>query len=131
MLQSGSLGVRLLLAGVVTLCGMVSTGWARDAASDNSATVTLAQLPAEGQSVWRRIHVGGPFEYDKDGTVFGNRERLLPRNARGYYLEYTVKTPGIKHRGTRRIVCGGKQPSKPEACYYTPDHYASFKRIVE
>jgi ribonuclease T1 len=131
MLQSGSSGVRLLLAGLVALCGTISTGWARDTASDNSAVINIAQLPAEGRLVWTRIHTGGPFDYDKDGTVFGNRERQLPRNVRGYYLEYTVKTPGIKHRGTRRIVCGGQQPSKPEACYYTPDHYASFKRIVE
>jgi ribonuclease T1 len=131
MLQSGSSGVRLWLAGLVVLCGMVSTGWARDTAGDSSNIVSIAQLPPEGQSVWARIHAGGPFEYDKDGTVFGNRERQLPRNVRGFYLEYTVKTPGIKHRGTRRIVCGGKQPSKPEACYYTSDHYASFKRIVE
>jgi ribonuclease T1 len=131
MLQSGSSGVRLLLAGLVALCGTISTSWARDTASDHSAIINIAQLPAEGRLVWNRIHAGGPFDYDKDGTVFGNRERQLPRNVRGYYLEYTVKTPGINHRGTRRIVCGGQQPSKPEACYYTPDHYASFKRIVE
>jgi ribonuclease T1 len=63
--------------------------------------------------------------------VFGNRERLLPRERRGYYREYTVKTPGARDRGARRIVCGGAQPAAPQACYYTADHYTSFKRIVQ
>ena len=63
--------------------------------------------------------------------MFGNRERLLPAEARGFYREYTVKTPGLKHRGARRIVCGGREPPRPVNCYYTADHYASFKRIAE
>ena len=75
------------------------------------------------------IFQGGPFAYEKDGTVFGNRERLLPGHARGFYREYTVATPGARNRGARRIVCGGK-PKLPEACYYTDDHYASFRKIV-
>ena len=62
--------------------------------------------------------------------VFGNRERILPAKARGHYREYTVRTPGTKSRGARRIVCGGA-PATPEACYYTDDHYRSFKRIRE
>jgi ribonuclease T1 len=62
--------------------------------------------------------------------VFGNRERLLPLQARGYYREYTVRTPGSRDRGARRIVCGGRQPREPDACFYTEDHYASFKRIT-
>ena len=74
---------------------------------------------------------GGPFPYEKDGTVFGNRERLLPANPRGYYREYTVAAPGARNRGARRIVCGGRQPTQPDACYYTADHYASFSRIVQ
>ena len=61
--------------------------------------------------------------------VFGNRERLLPLQKRGYYREYTVATPGSRDRGARRIVCGGAA-SRPENCYYTDDHYASFRRIV-
>jgi ribonuclease T1 len=93
--------------------------------------IAVAMLPAQGQEVWSRIHQGGPFRYEKDGTVFGNRERLLPSQARGYYREYTVPTPGLNHRGARRIVCGGAQPRAPRACYYTADHYASFKRIVQ
>ena len=90
----------------------------------------LAQLPAEARKTDALIRSGGPFPYRKDGTVFGNRERLLPARQRGYYLEYTVKTPGSRDRGARRIVCGG-QPRTPDACYYTGDHYASFKRIVQ
>ena len=39
--------------------------------------------------------------------MFGNRERLLPTEKRGYYREYTVTTPGSRDRGARRIVCGG------------------------
>ncbi len=79
----------------------------------------------------RLIYQGGPFRYDKDGTVFFNRERLLPAHPRGYYREYTVDTPGLSHRGARRIVCGGPEPKLPEACYYTADHYASFRRILQ
>ena len=94
------------------------------------ATVSLASLPAEAQQTDAHIRSSGPFAYSMDGSVFGNRERLLPANARGYYREYTVTTPGARDRGARRIVCGGSQPAKPDACYYTGDHYASFARIV-
>jgi ribonuclease T1 len=93
------------------------------------ATLPVANLPPEGSKVYALIHQGGPFQHEKDGVVFGNRERLLPTEIRGYYREYTVMTPGVRHRGTRRIVCGGK-PTKPDTCYYTADHYASFRRIV-
>jgi ribonuclease T1 len=76
------------------------------------------------------IRAGGPFPFDKDGMVFGNRERQLPAEKRCFYREYTVKTPGSRDRGARRIVCGG--PARvPHACYYTADHYASFRMIVE
>jgi ribonuclease T1 len=94
-------------------------------------SVAMATLPQEAQVTHQRILGGGPFPYDKDGTVFGNRERLLPPRARGHYREYTVKTPGASNRGARRIVCGGSPPTRPEACYYTDDHYASFRRIVQ
>jgi ribonuclease T1 len=94
-------------------------------------TVAFAQLPPEAQATERLIRSGGPFPFSKDGTVFGNRERLLPRQNRGYYREYTVKTPGARDRGARRIVCGGHVPTRPVACYYTSDHYASFRRIVQ
>ncbi|MBQ0960274.1 ribonuclease [Ideonella sp. 4Y11] len=94
------------------------------------ATVRLNDLPDEARRTDSLIRAGGPFPYAKDGTVFGNRERLLPRQPRGHYREYTVRTPGSRDRGARRIVCGGERPREPEACYYTQDHYASFRRIV-
>ena len=94
-------------------------------------TVPLSTLPAEARQTERLIRAGGPFPYGKDGVVFGNRERALPRAPRGYYREYTVRTPGSRDRGARRIVCGGQQPREPEACFYTEDHYASFRRIVQ
>ena len=93
------------------------------------ATIRVTELPRQGGQMWVLIHQGGPFTSEKDGAVFGNRERLLPLSKRGYYREYTVPTPGLKHRGTRRIVCGGL-PRTPDMCYYTADHYASFRKIV-
>lgn len=94
-------------------------------------TVALASLPSQAQETERLIRAGGPFPYEKDGSRFGNRERLLPAQPRGYYREYTVKTPGSRDRGARRIVCGGNEPTNPDACFYTDDHYASFRRIVK
>jgi ribonuclease T1 len=92
------------------------------------ATVALNALPSQGVETYQLIRQGGPFPFKKDGVVFGNRERLLPKAKRGYYREYTVKTPGSRDRGARRMVCGG--PAKtPDACYYTADHYASFRKI--
>ena len=106
--------------------------WGRSpVAQPSTPAVALAELPAEARQTELLIRQGGPFAYAKDGSVFGNRERLLPSHARGYYREYTLKTPGASDRGARRIVCGGSQPTKPDACYYTSDHYASFARIVQ
>lgn len=93
--------------------------------------VALTALPAQAQHTLQLIRSGGPFPYEKDGSVFGNREQRLPKRARGHYREYTVSTPGSRDRGARRIVCGGTPPTRPEACYYTADHYASFARIVD
>jgi ribonuclease T1 len=92
------------------------------------ATVALNELPPQGIETYHLIRQGGPFPYEKDGVVFGNRERLLPAARRGYYREYTVKTPRSHNRGVRRIVCGGAA-TVPDACFYTADHYASFRRI--
>ena len=92
-------------------------------------SVALDALPPQGQETHRLIHQGGPFPFDKDGVVFGNRERLLPPHKRGYYREYTVRTPGSWDRGARRIVCGGPA-TMPDACYYSADHYANFRQIV-
>ena len=126
-------GVRTLaaLALSVGLSGGVNA-WARWPLSEGAGdvpTVALKALPREAQQTHERILSGGPFPYAKDGVSFGNRERVLPRRARGYYREYTVETPGSRDRGARRIVCGGRQAAEPEACFYTGDHYASFKRI--
>ena len=94
-------------------------------------SVALSALPPEAQATRALIRSGGPFPYGKDGSVFGNREHQLPAGAKGYYREYTVKTPGANDRGARRIVCGGRTPTAPDACFYTGDHYASFARILE
>lgn len=102
---------------------------AGEKAESRSAAIQVAELPPQGRETYELIRQGGPFPYDKDGAVFGNRERLLPAGKRGYYREYTVVTPGSRDRGARRIVCGGPARA-PDACYYTADHYASFRKIV-
>lgn len=86
-------------------------------------------LPPEGQRTLSLIERGGPFPYQKDGVTFSNRERILPGQASGFYHEYTVPTPQSADRGARRIVCGPPLNSAA-GCYYTADHYASFKRIA-
>lgn len=88
--------------------------------------VALAELPPEAHDTLRSIKQGGPFAYPRDGVVFGNFERVLPKQARGYYHEYTVKTPGVHNRGTRRIIAGNTGEY-----YYSADHYQTFKRIRE
>ncbi|KLD73953.1 ribonuclease [Xanthomonas hyacinthi] len=90
-----------------------------------SADDTLpAFLPPEARASIALIQRGGPFPHRQDGSVFGNRENRLPSRPRGYYREYTVDTPGLEHRGTRRIVTGG---DPPDVWYYSDDHYASFR----
>lgn len=119
---------------VAVASGLWAGAPATDAQARTSVTetppVTLAELPDQAQQTYRRVLSGGPFPYRKDGIVFGNRERQLPAKPRGHYREYTVETPGSADRGARRIVCGGPRPAEPEACYYTADHYVSFRRIV-
>ena len=88
--------------------------------------VRLAQLPAEAQKTVALIHKGGPYPYARDGAVFVNREGALPRQKRGYYREFTVKTPGERTRGARRIVAG-----TGGEMYYSDDHYNHFRRILE
>ena len=102
---------------------------ASGSAKQQQSTIALTELPTEGRRTYKAIFDGGPFRYEKDGSVFGNRERLLPRESRGHYREYTVETLGARNRGARRIVCGGERVA-PAACWYTADHYASFRRIV-
>jgi ribonuclease T1 len=88
--------------------------------------IAFQTLPIEAQQVINLIQQGGPFPYPKDGSTFGNYEKRLPKQARGYYREYTVRTPGIRHRGARRIVTGGQAPTD---YYYTDDHYQSFRLV--
>jgi ribonuclease T1 len=101
------------------------------AAAPVLGVVQASQLPLEARTTYRLVRSGGPFPYSKDGMVFGNRERELPAKSRGFYREYTVKSPGAQDRGARRIVCGGYAAARPEACYYTEDHYSSFRKIAE
>jgi ribonuclease T1 len=81
-------------------------------------------LPEEAKRTLRLIKENGPFPFKQDGATFGNRERRLPQRAHGYYREYTVRTPGAKDRGPRRIVAGNGGEF-----YYTPDHYQTFSRV--
>jgi ribonuclease T1 len=105
---------------------------AREFAPVSSALqeIAFAELPKEAKSTLVLIRAGGPFPYDKDGVIFGNREKVLPKQRRGYYSEYTVRTPGARNRGARRLVVGGEPKTSLEV-YYTDDHYQSFKRIKE
>ena len=98
--------------------------WARGPAA--IPALAAAQLPAQAQATLVLIRQGGPYPYRQDGSVFGNRERLLPAQPRGYYREYTVRTPRSRDRGARRIIAGGNPPA---LFYYTDDHYRSFHRI--
>lgn len=83
-------------------------------------------LPAEAIATLELIEQGGPYPYRQDGSVFQNREGLLPDRPRGYYREYTVPTPGARDRGARRFVVGGDPPA---VWYYTADHYRSFRPV--
>ena len=88
--------------------------------------IAWTNLPLEARDTIALIRKGGPYPYAKDGAVFGNREALLPKQNRGYYREYTVKTPGERGRGARRIIWG-----KGGEFYYTQDHHSHFKRVRE
>lgn len=121
--------VAAILLGALLPALFAGPALARDTLASRSAarpaTVDPATLPPEARATLTLIARGGPFPYDKDGTVFGNFERRLPVQPRGYYREYTVKTPGERTRGARRIIAG-----KAGELYYTDDHYNSFRRIA-
>jgi guanyl-specific ribonuclease Sa len=106
---------------LLVLAVAASQWWPREADGTHPAF-----LPPEAVATLEAIGHGGPFPHDRDGTVFQNREGLLPERPRGYYREYTVATPGARDRGARRIVSGG---DPPEVYYYTDDHYRSFRRV--
>lgn len=128
---------------LVALAGMLVLAWTQQAGQrapeparqtelsagggEADARQLLRQgLPREAVETLRAIQSGGPFPYDRDGTVFQNREGRLPARPRGYYREYTVPTPGAPNRGARRIVAGGQPPAQ---FWYTEDHYRSFRLI--
>jgi ribonuclease T1 len=104
----------------------VASGAPQARESIKAGEIDAANFPEEAHHTLQLIKKGGPFPYAKDGAVFGNREGMLPAEPRGYYHEYTVKTPGERDRGARRIIVGRKGEY-----YYTDDHYRSFRRIRE
>ena len=108
----------------VTLLAFGGTAAGREPAA--IPEVAVNELPGHARETIALVRKGGPYPYERDGTVFGNFEKRLPVMARGYYREYTVKTPGARDRGARRIVVG-----KGGELYYTDDHYRSFRRIKE
>ncbi|MFD4561395.1 ribonuclease domain-containing protein [Streptomyces sp. NPDC058469] len=116
--------VLLFCLAVLLPVGCSSTATSGSTVTD-TATVKLSQLPAEALRTVALIDRGGPFPYAKDGVVFGNYEKLLPQQKRGYYHEYTVRTPGSRDRGARRIVTG-----QDGGIYYTDDHYKSFRTVL-
>ncbi|GAA0492012.1 ribonuclease [Streptomyces stramineus] len=103
-----------------------ATGRAAPSWAKGMRTVPPERLPAEARKTLELIDKGGPFPYEKDGTVFGNYENRLPKQARGYYREYTVPTPGARNRGARRIITGDHAER-----YYTGDHYQTFEAVVQ
>jgi ribonuclease T1 len=131
-------GLRLLLAVLLVLAGAAQAyQWQSHQHESNydanqvqstvqAGSINVAALPNEARDTLHSIKQGGPFEFDRDGVVFGNFERALPKQARGYYHEYTVKTPGVRSRGARRIISGSVGEY-----YYTSDHYRTFLRIRE
>ena len=118
-----------LVAGALLACLLLSANASARGTCAVGQSITVAQLPPQGRDTLALIATGGPFPHGRDGVIFGNREKALPKAPRGYYHEYTVRTPGARNRGARRIVCGGDQRAT-EPCYYSDDHYQSFKCIA-
>jgi ribonuclease T1 len=115
-----------LAAAALALALAPGPGALAQRASTTVTEIHVAELPAEARQTIALIRKGGPFPYAKDGAIFGNREGALPKQRRGYYHEYTVKTPGMRARGARRIIWGAGGEF-----YYTEDHYSHFQRIRE
>lgn len=126
MLVLGSAGWRPVVCAWIAAVALASLPCAAREAM--FATVSVGTLPMEARTTLARIHEGGPFPYTRDGVIFNNRERILPTKPYGYYHEYTVPTPQARTRGARRIVCGGAVATLSE-CYYSDDHYQSFRKI--
>jgi len=117
---------RRVAAALLAVSLLASGGAVAQRAPGAIPEVAASELPEQARQTIALIRKGGPFPYERDGVVFGNFEIRLPVQARGYYREYTVRTPGAKSRGARRIVAG-----RGGELYYTDDHYNSFKRIRE
>jgi ribonuclease T1 len=117
-----------LVSGLLAQCywlpahadGAMAPAWSESL----TAEIAVAELPREAQQTLALIKDGGPFPYERDGSLFSNRERILPNRPRGYYREYTVPTPGAKNRGARRIIAGSDGEY-----FYTDDHYRTFRLI--
>jgi ribonuclease T1 len=127
-------GLAVVLGGSAFALTSVARDVQARAFEQELGTIRAAQLPPEGRATLAAIRAGGPFASRRDGIVFGNRERILPRRPRGYYAEYTVPTPGERTRGARRIIAGRGQTGDFRSSgeyYYTDDHYNSFRRIVQ
>jgi ribonuclease T1 len=117
---------RRAAAALLAVSLFASGGAVAERAPDAIPEVAASELPGEAGATIALIRKGGPFRYRRDGATFGNFEERLPVKPRGYYREYTVRTPGAKDRGARRIVAG-----RGGELYYTDDHYNSFRRIRE
>lgn len=120
----------VLLAALLLLNTVFARQPRRPSGIEQIGVIAVADLPSEAQKTLVLVKHGGPFRYPKDGVVFGNYERILPQQSRGYYHEFTVSTPGTRNRGARRLIVGGKLV-EPREFFYTADHYASFVRITE
>jgi ribonuclease T1 len=115
----------LFVSGILLCLPLAAQARGHHPIRDDIQAVAISELPPEARETLRLINQGGPFPYARDGVVFSNREHRLPPQPRGYYHEYTVKTPGSHNRGPRRIICG----ELPD-CFYTADHYRTFRRIT-
>ncbi|MDR2786899.1 MAG: ribonuclease [Candidatus Accumulibacter sp.] len=130
------------LASFVALAVLVSgsrLAFAIEARTSRISTLRLAELPREARDTLALIKRGGPFPFPRrDGGIFGNFEKRLPKRPHGYYREYTVPAPvkpgdssrvaaaGGRDRGGRCIVVGGGREY-----YYAEDRYRIFRRIRE
>ena len=108
------------------IAGLLALVFSAGALGVPAGAIDKRQLPKEAVETIALIRKGGPFPYPRDGAIFGNREKRLPVYERGWYREYTVRTPGARDRGARRIVAG-----RDGTLYYSDDHYRSFKRVRE
>jgi ribonuclease T1 len=118
------IGAAAALLSALLVGGTVSATTA-DAAASSVGSICYGDLPSQAHDTLDLIARGGPYPYSQDGTVFSNKEGVLPSESYGYYHEYTVITPGSPTRGARRIVTG----EQSQEDYYTSDHYATFDLI--